>query len=379
MADSNPQTEVDLREAARHLLQRPLTCAEHDQDVFRLIRRHEGQLDQWFTQRLGYRLHLDSDTARLYKVGYVPDARPLRAKSGRPLNQLEYMLLSLVLAVTAAGPAVVSLRDLVGDMRSAAAEADIELTNDLTERRAIVTILRWMIEHGLASELHEHIDSYAADAVADAVLRMRPDRIALMPVPALVGAQSAEAVIERAEQRQSTRPWLRRRLVEDPVVYRTDLTDDEWIELRRRLGEERPILDEMFGLAIEVRAEGVAAIDPRGLLSGQRFPIGGTLGHAALLVIESLGRRQVAPEELVEIVITLIDTHARHWSNEYTAAPDRLARDVVDTLVGLRLAERRMDSDGADFICLLPAAARFLAIETAVAAAEVAPEPETLW
>src|ERR1700722_3947398 len=103
-SDSRPQTAFELQLCARHLVQQPLTCMEHDPEIFRLIRRHEGELDRWFTQRLGYRLHLAADTARLFKTGFVPARRPLRTTSGRPLHQLEHVLLVLVVASTVAGP-----------------------------------------------------------------------------------------------------------------------------------------------------------------------------------------------------------------------------------------------------------------------------------
>src|SRR5690554_6338644 len=116
----DPQAGTERRIAARHLLTRPLTCQEHDPDVFKLIRRHQTQLDRWFTQRLGYRLHVVGDTARLFKSGYIPTDRPLRAASGRPFNRREQVVLALVLATTVAGPDVISLRDLVVAVRSAA-------------------------------------------------------------------------------------------------------------------------------------------------------------------------------------------------------------------------------------------------------------------
>jgi len=229
----DPQAAVERRVAVRHLVQRPLTCREHDPDVFRLIRRHEADLDRWFTQRLGYRLHVDADTARLFKAGAV-DQRPLRAKSGRPFHKREYVLLALVLAATAAGPGVVSLRDLVDKVRSAAAEAEITLLGDSTERRAFVTVLRWMIDHGLATELHEHVDAYADDHEADAVLKLRPDRIVLVTAPPLIGAAGAADLLERSDRRSvANRQWMRSRLVEDPVLYRDGLTPAEWGELRR--------------------------------------------------------------------------------------------------------------------------------------------------
>ena len=295
MSGGDPQADIERRVAARHLLMHPLTCDEHDPSAFRLIRRHEAELSRWFTQRLGYRLHLDADTARLFKTGANITRRPLRTGTGRPLTQLEYTLLALALAANAAGPSVISLRDLVDEIRSAAAEAEIDLAGDATERRALVTALRWMIDHGLADEMHEHIDAYAADDEADAVLRVRPDRIALMLVPATAGSESADELLERAERRSATRQWMRVRLVEDPVLYRGDVTDAEWNELRRRLGEEERQLDEMFGLVLEARAEGVAMIDPTGVLADRRFPATGTLSHAALLLIEQTSTKGPAP------------------------------------------------------------------------------------
>jgi len=358
MHDGDPQAEVERRAAARHLLANPLTCDEHDPAVFRLIRRHEAELGRWFTQRLGYRLHLDADTARLYKTGARARSRPLRTASGRPLNQLELTLLALALAATAAGPAIVSLRDLVAEVRSSAVEAGVELPGDAVERRALVTAVRWMVDHGLAAEMHEHVDAYATDADADAVLRIRPDRIALLLVPATAGSETAEELLERSERRSASRQWMRIRLVEDPVLYRDDLTTEEWAELRRRLGEEERLLEEMFGLALEARAEGVAAIDPAGELADRRFPTSGTLGHATLLLLEKLVEEgqdgPVARGRVDELLGVLLEHHGRRWSQDYVDRPDRLARDVVALLRDVRLAV----SDDAT-VTLLPAAARF--------------------
>ncbi len=369
----DPHAGTERRAAARHLLQHPLTCQEHDPDIFRLIRRHAGDLDRWFTQRLGYRLHVDADTARLFKTGFVPDDRPLRARSGRPLHQAEHVLLALVLSATAAGPAVISLRDLIEAVRSAAAEAEIALGGESADRRALVAVLGWMIDQGLARELHSHVDAYAADEAADAVLKVRPDRIALLCLPALVGAADGADLLAQADRRASTRQWLRARLVEDPVVYRSDLSESEWAELRRRLSEEERMLGEMFGLLVEARSEGVAAIDPTGSLSSRRFPSTGTVGHAALLLLERL--RPVAGQPVerdvgdVTAVVADLATSHRTWKKDLVDSPERLTRQVVDLLVELRLARRLLGEDGTPRLVLLPAAARFLAVETEATAA----------
>lgn len=353
----DPQALTERRAAARHLLGRPLTCAEHDPEMFRLIRRHEADLDKWFTQRLGYRLHVTADTARLYKSGYAPARRPLRTSGGRPLNTLEYVMLVVALASTVAGPAVISLRDLIDLIRSAAAEIEMILSGDASERRALVTALRWMIDHGLASELHAHVDAYATDSEADAVLKMRPDRIAMVPLPVL--ATGGDDLVGAASRRENTRQWVRVRLAEDPVVYRDELDEAEWSELRRRLGEEARYAEEMFGLILESRAEGVAAVDPAGDLADQPFPTGGTEGHACLLLLPLLKDRRDewwSESEVVDLVGRLAVDNSRYWAKDLVAAPDRFARRVIDTLVRVRLAESRADPTR---IRLRPAAARF--------------------
>jgi uncharacterized protein (TIGR02678 family) len=367
---ADPQAAAERRAAARHLVQQPLTCKEHDPDVFRLIRRHEVDLDRWFTQRLGYRLHVDADSARLYKTACVPSRRPLRTATDRPFGRREYVLLALVLASTAAGPAVISLRDLVDQVRSAAADADIALADDATERRALVRALHWMIGLGLISEMHSRVEAYSNDETADAVLKVRPDRIALLPLPTLVAAATPEDLLDRADRRSAGRAWMRARLVEDPVLYRDDLTDDEWGELRRRLGDEERLLGEMFGLVIEARAEGVAAIDPSGNLADRRFPTGGTIGHAALLLLDELrvdveppqGGRSAPRWDRAEIerrIAAMAETRSASWANDLVDHPDRLTARVIELLADLRLVEI---SPGDDAIVVLPAAARFAAV-----------------
>jgi uncharacterized protein (TIGR02678 family) len=390
-SDHQPQAAVELNTCARHLVQRPLTCKEHDPDLFRLIRRHEAELDRWFTQRLGYRLHVDADTARLFKDGFVPERRPLQATNHRPFHALEYVLLALVLGTTVAGPNVISLRDLVERMRSAAVEGGIALEDSPTTRRALVAVLKWMIESGLAIELHAGVDAYAGDERADAVLKVRPDRIALLPLPALAGAADASDLLARAERRSATRQWMRCRLVEDPVLYRTDLTEAEWSELRRRLGEEERLLEEMFGLVIEARAEGIAAIDPAGMLAERRFPAGGTLAQAALLLIEKLRNEAVETfdwEEITRTVSELAGQYRRRWAGDLVDAPERLARQVTEWLVDLRLAEWVHPADtgagGTDaktVLRLLPAAARFLPTHSDGGgdAGNAVPAQEPLW
>ncbi len=356
-----PEIALDLRAAARRLVVHPMVTAEQDPEMFHLIRRHEAQLDRWFTQRFGYRLQVSADTARLFKSSTIAGRRPLRtaAASARPFALREYTMLALTLAAMAAGPEVISLRDLIQEIRSAAADAEVALSDTPSDRRALVTALRWLIGWGTVAEVHAHVDSYASDGTADAVLRVRPDRVAMLPLPVLARAETPEQLLDRSEQRRASRAWMRAMLLEEPVVYRSDLTDDEWSEVRRRLGEESRILNEMFGLSIEARAEGLAAIDPAGGLTDSRFPAGGTVGQAALLLIDRLvaaDRNPVDRSAAVAAVADLAEVHrirSRHWGR-VAEDPERLTDAVLELLQDHRLAQV-----SGERIELLPAAWRY--------------------
>lgn len=354
---------LDLRAAARHLVAYPLVLAERDPETFRRIRRHEHALDRWFTQRFEYRLQVTADTARLFKSTVVARRRPLLTATGRsrPFGQRQYTMLALALAAVAAGPDVISLRDLVHEIRSMATDAAVVLTEEAADRRALITALKWMIRNGIASEMHDSVDRYITDDSADAVLRIRPDRVALLPLPVLSRSDTVDELLDRSDSRRSSRAWMRSILLEEPVLYRTDLTDREWAELRRRLGVESKIFYEMFGVEIEARAEGVMVIDPEGGKAGSRFPRGGTVGHAALLLIDLLlkmDRMTFDQDEVVDAVSSLIDDYRRYWS-QLADRPDRLTGEVLELLQDHRLAE--VTEDG---VRILPAAWRYcVAIE----------------
>ena len=364
--------EFEVRAAARHLVAHPLVLGERDPETFRLIRGHEHTLDRWFTQRFGYRLQVTADTARLFKSAVVAGRRPLLTATGRnrPFSQREYTMLALALAAVAAGPDVISLRDLIHEIRSMATDAGVILTEEAADRRALITALRWMIRNGIATEMHDRVDRYITDDSADAVLRVRPDRVALLPLPVLSRSETVDELVDRSDSRRSSRAWMRSVLLEEPVLYRTDLTDREWSELRRRLGEETAIFDETFGMQVEARAEGVLVIDPDGSSTDSRFPRGGTVGHAALLLIDLLlkmDRMSFDRSEVVDAVSGLIEEYRPYWS-KLADNPEGLTGAVLDLLEDHRLAEVAEDD-----VSILPAAWRY---SVAVEYEEAAPDPQ---
>lgn len=357
MIRDDPQGPGERTVAARALLVHPWRTAQADPTLFALIRRHAEILDRWFTQRLGYRLIVHGDTARLVKTGHVPADRPLRTHTERPFTGREYVMLALVLAATASGPDRISLRDLVLAVRSAAADAGVVLDGGTPERRALVTALRWLIGHGVMRELDRNVAGYESDAGADALLEIRNDRLALLATPSLIGSESAEELLERAAGERRGRAAARRRLVEDPVLNAEDLAPDDWAEVRRRFGEEARYLEEMFGFVVEARAEGAAAIDVEGGCSDLAFPRAGTTPHAALLLLRTLvpQRTGTDPATLDEDVAELIRRYGKYWSQEAVADPAALRAAAVELL--LRMGLVTVEPSG--HVVPRPAAARF--------------------
>ena len=347
----------ELREAARYLVSHPLVIAEDNPDVFALIRRHAQELDRNFSRRFGYRLRVKSDAARLYKSTVVTRRPFTTGTNKRPFKRREYTMLALALAVMAAGQRVISLKELINGMRSAAVEADVrQIEENLPDRRAIVHALRWLENHGIVEETHMNIERYEDDPSADAILAIHHDRAKLLPLPVLSSVETADQLLDRSEQRERTR--VRSYLLEEPVVYREDLTETEWRDYRNYRYREERMFEEMFGLYIETRAEGMAAIDGDGRLTDVQFPRGGgTLPQAALLLIDQLSktdRTEFTRGEVVKTVEELVEDNRRYWSAE-ADHPERLTDLVLELLAGHRLAETRGDT-----VLLLPAAWRYM-------------------
>jgi len=90
---------------------------------------------------------------------------------------------------------------------------------------------------------------------------------------------------------RALRHRLTRRLLDDPVVYYEELAEDERGYL---VGQRHAItrrIEDATGLVSEMRAEGIAMVDPDDELTDVRMPEQRTDGHVTLLVAEYLATR----------------------------------------------------------------------------------------
>jgi uncharacterized protein (TIGR02678 family) len=147
-------------------------------------------------------------------------------------------------------------------------------------------------------------------------------------------------------RRLALRHRLARRLLDDPVLYHDDLTEDEREYLVSQRGPLAYRLAQATGLTAELRAEGLALVDADGELSDKHLPAVGTEAHATLLVAEHLARSaRDEPEcihslhELASYLRDAADRYGRFWRKDAreAGAEIALATEAVSRLAALRL------------------------------------------
>jgi uncharacterized protein (TIGR02678 family) len=162
---------------------------------------------------------------------------------------------------------------------------------------------------------------------------------------------------------RAIRHSLTRRLLDDPVLYYADISEEERGYLDRQRGPLLRRLTEATGLVAESRAEGIALLDPTGDATDLAMPEEGTDGHATLLLAEFLAERlragQVEPvslEALTRHMAGLVAAHRSHWRKDTTlpGADRSLTVQAVRRLAALGLVQ-----EGPEGVAPRPALARF--------------------
>ncbi|MGI9016446.1 MAG: TIGR02678 family protein [Euzebya sp.] len=301
---------ADRRSALRALLRTPLMTAGHRDFV--LVRRHSDHLREWFNEQAGWHLTVDAEHARLRKTpaGDVDHTRPATTvRTGRPLSRRRYVLWCLALAALERADSQTTLGWLAERILALSADpglADSGLSFTLQthpQRLDLVEAVRLLIDIGALTRVAGEEDAYLDDT-GDALYDVNR-RVLASVLPGVRGPStmadlgSADRVIALTEQplvdssdarNRDARQRLTRRLLDDPIVYTEDLTDGEQHYLSlpgQRHTTARRVAD-ATGLVPELRAEGVAMLDPTGDATDLTMPVQGTQGHATLLLAEHL-------------------------------------------------------------------------------------------
>jgi uncharacterized protein (TIGR02678 family) len=340
---------TERRQAACALLSRPILTSRTDPAALTLARRHATALSSTFATVLGYQLVVESGFARLVKAPLAPPAptRPARRRSsGRPFTTTTYSYVALVAAALLApgtGEQVL-ISDLVAQVRADAATAGISLPDSAAESRDLVAALHWLEDWGVLTETDGTVNAWS-DRGDEALLTVHRSLLPHLLARPLADLDSAAAAWTDDDADAQPRRSLRRKLVENPVLSRDDLSPAERDVLSRERTELSRVLEEAFGLVLEVRAEGLLTYQPDDGLTDVDFPGPGTVKQAALLlvnVLTDLGR----PTATTTAVVDGRETAGLHsdWARVDDALTDLISRyrrswgGIADDVAALRTA-----------------------------------------
>jgi uncharacterized protein (TIGR02678 family) len=361
------QREEEREQALRALLRQPLLAT--GDPALALVRRHSDYLRDWFARETGWPLLVERGCARLYKRPAVTSD----ATRGQPeLDRDRYVVLCLACAVLERADAQVTLKTLGERLLEAAADPELAARGfaftleSIRERRALVQVCRFLLEHGVLGRVAGDEEAYV-NRSGDVLYDVNRRALAALPASARGASYIAathpdlsfetrldalveEYVPDSAEgARTAARHRLARRLLDDAVTYHDELDDDERQYLATQRGPLSTRLAQAAGLTPELRAEGVALVDRDGELSDAHLPAIGTEAHVTLLVAEHLAaaarERPGALASLPEIaafVQTATDRYGRFWRKgaREAGAEQALAEQAVAQLERLKLVRR---------------------------------------
>lgn len=383
--------EVRTR-VVRALLARPILRAQIDGELFRAARRHADTLRDWFARETGWRLLVETQSVRLITshVPYGPtsiaiaERHPARARRGDPpFTRRRYVLLCLSLAVLESADSQISLGRLAEEvvlMARSPGLDDVEFTLVGREQRSdLVAVIRLLLNYGVLVRVAGDEESYVSsdgDALYDVDRRVLAAMLSTQNAPSLAAATleerpsvaEIEAALHRpppaytdAETLRQIRHAVNRRLLCDPVVYYDELPEPERAYLTSQRVALTRRLSEATGLVPELRAEGIAMVDPDDQLTDLRMPEQGTDGHATLLIAEHLAASGPAD---IATLRRLTKRNAREFGSYWRktsrdpGAENDLVGQALNRLIGLGLV--RVDGTGTEAtVHPLPALQRF--------------------
>ncbi len=369
------QNRRDERQRAlRALLARPML--PHTDPAYPLVRKHAETLRQWLNRETGWALTVEDDFARLAKraADHRDTTRPARLNKpagAPPFSRRRYALTCLALAELERGEAQITLGRLGEAIRQGAADPALKTQglrfalDERSERRDLVAVVRLLLELGVLSRVTGDEDAFVhdrQDVLYDVNRRLLSSLLVVSRGPSLVAREldketpetsllsqridaiTASFVPDTPDARNTAlRRRLTARLLDDPLLYWDELSEEELAYLSSQRPHIVRRIREATGLVDEVRAEGMAMVDPSGELSDERLPSEGTEGHATLLLADYLAaqRTRQSLETLHAQMRGWIEEYSRYWRKAVreNGAEAELCQHALQRLQALRLVE----------------------------------------
>lgn len=284
----------ERRRAFTGLLGTPVVTRAARPVLWSLVRRHQPVLRDWFADRLGYRLAVADDNARLYRPPL--DGAVIAPVRARPPSRRILVLALLAAACAEDADDLTTVQDLSDRVRALAARDDAPVSgydpDRFGERQLFTKAIDLLCELGALHPTGQAGDemltgwAHGADAVGGAY------RVQREPLLRLAEPESLAAAIGRRTSAPASgdarRFTIMRRLLELPVCLIEDLTAAERAYLTSQRGRLLDWCREMTGWSVEQRREGIALVPPDDTGTDRPFPELKSEHFGTLMVLDAL-------------------------------------------------------------------------------------------
>jgi hypothetical protein len=336
---STEMVEVERSRALRALLRRPLLPSAGDTaEEYLLVRRHSAWLKHWLTTFPAWSLHVNTDVARLHKTPPdVPDETrsAVDQPSGTSFNRRRYVFLCLGLAALESSNRQITLGDLTrtileligADPELQESGVALDLAN-IDQRRDLMHAVRLLVEMGVLRKLdgdeRPFLDRHnTADVLYDI---NRSILSAVLNAPGSTEESLSEPIRAR----------LVRALLDDPVLYFHDLSNEERTHLEEHRGYLLGQIQDATGLVAEIRREGIAMVDPAGDLTDINLPDESADGRLSLRLAHWF---TASAREAARTTIPLPAVEAYVLGQAHGTGAEAWLMDALSRLQALRLVE----------------------------------------
>ncbi len=360
MSSNAERLKEERRICAQALLNLFWIRKDNEPDLFQAVRNHYEALQEWFQEYCGFTLLVTRHFAKLEKM------------PGKPRN---WMGLSLFRQPRDYGLFTYCLwflegrgendqfllTELVEEIREHLVGRDVFLDWTIYDHRlSMARALKLLKEMGVLATVDGDEGEWArSGSEGDNVLyectpwsryvlrRFSKDLQSYPDLDSLgegMYADTPEGQLKRRRHR------IYRRLIQEPVIYDWEWSDDEryYVRNQRRLISEQ--LENMLGLQLERYQEGMLVFYSESGSDAQLFPSARALSDLALLLggeirrmlahpdgglyVDSQGRIEVTEVEIEGILLRLREKHHSFWSKQHRQATAReLAGDLLQHLV----------------------------------------------
>lgn len=363
------------------LLNRPWVLKQDDPALFQQIKDHYEELREWFYERLGFPLIM---TRHFIKVEKIPGTYQPWMGIDEFLTPRDYGLFTYGLwYLEGKGEAEqFLLSQMVEEIKEHLLTIDVTMDWTLYEHRlAMMRALRKLKQLNILIAVDGNEGDWAkqgagsnvlyeCSSMARYVLRRFPKELMAYPdIDALSEREAAETPEAEVAQR---RQRVYRRLVQEPIVYDWEWTDDErqYVLTQRRSIIEH--MDEMLNLEGRRYQEGLLFFDPEVTAEGDLFPTFSVISDLVLLMAGEVRRRMgrekppyefdewgnihMTVTDLEAVMMALREKYKDYWSKEYRMMSlQELVRRVLAHLQDWHLG-RQVNSDD---VLLYPALGRW--------------------